>query len=69
MPEINADKIKYKFMSRNKIAGRSHRIKVGNIRFGRLDDFKYMGTVLTNQNFIQEGIESSLNSVNACVIR
>ena len=32
----------------------------------RVDDFKYLGTTLTNQNSIQEEIKSRLRSGNAC---
>jgi len=34
--------------------------------FERVEDFKYLGTTLTNQNSIQEEIKSRLNSGNAC---
>jgi len=31
-----------------------------------VEEFKYLGTTLTNQNFIQEEIKSILKSGNAC---
>jgi len=31
-----------------------------------LEEFKNLGTILTNRNFIQEEIKSTLNSGNAC---
>jgi len=34
--------------------------------FERVDEFKYLGTALTNQNSIQEEIKSRLKSGNAC---
>jgi len=34
--------------------------------FERTDDFKYLGTTLTNQNSIQEEIKSRMKSGNAC---
>ena len=37
-----------------------------NITFERVDEFKYLGTTLTNQNSIQEEIKSRLRSGNAC---
>jgi len=38
-------------------AGRSHSIKTDNSSFERLEEFKYLGTTLTNQNSIQEETE------------
>jgi hypothetical protein len=34
--------------------------------FERVEEFKYLGTTLTNQNSIQEEIQSRLNSGNVC---
>jgi len=31
-----------------------------------VEEFRYLGTTLTNQNFIQEEIKSILKSENAC---
>jgi len=64
--EVNADKTKYMFMSRNQNAGRGHSMKNDNSSFERVDEFKYLGTTLTNQNSIQEEIKSRLKSGNAC---
>ena len=55
-------------MTRNQNAGRSHRIKTGNSLLERVEQLKYMGTNLTNQNSIQEKIKSRLNSGNACYL-
>jgi len=41
-------------------------IKTDNSCFERVEDFKYLGTTLTNQNSIQEEITSRLKSGNAC---
>jgi len=41
-------------------------MKIDNSSFGRVDEFKYLGTTLTNQNSIQEEIKSRLKSENAC---
>ena len=53
-------------MSRDQKAGRSHGMKIGNSSFERVEEFKYLGTTLTNQNYIQEEIKSRLKSGNAC---
>ena len=37
-----------------------------NRSFERVEEFKYLGTSLTNQNSIQEEIKSRLKSGNAC---
>jgi len=47
-------------------AGRTHSMKIDNRSFEILDEFKYLGTTLTNQNSIQEEIKSRLKSGNAC---
>ena len=64
--KVNADKTKYMTMSRDQNAERSHKIKIHNISFERVEEFKYLGTTLTNQNSIQEEIESRLKSEKAC---
>ena len=40
-------------------------MKIDNSTFERVEQLKYLGTTLTNQNSIQE-IQSRLNSGNAC---
>ena len=52
--EENADKTKYIVISRDKNAGQTHNMKTGNRSFEMVEEFKYLGTTLTNQNFIQE---------------
>jgi len=66
---VNADKTKYMVMTRVQNAGRSHNIKIDNWPFERLDEFKYLGTTLTNQNSIPVEIKSRLNSEMLAVIR
>jgi len=43
-------------MSRDQNAGRSHNIKTDDSSFERVEQFKYLGTTLTNKNSIQEEI-------------
>jgi len=63
---MNADKIKYMVMSRDQISGRGNSMKFDNSSIERVEEFKYLGTTLTNQNSIQEEIKSRLKSGNAC---
>jgi len=58
--EVNADKTKYMVMYRDQNAGRSHSMKTDNSSFERVEEFKYLGTTLTNKNSIQEEIKSRL---------
>jgi hypothetical protein len=41
-------------------------IKLDNKSFERVEQFKYLGTTLTDRNSIQEEIKSRLKSGNAC---
>jgi len=53
-------------MSRDQKAGQRHNIQTDNSSFKRVEQFKYFGTTLPNQNSIQEEIKIRLNSKNAC---
>ena len=65
--EVNADKTKDMVMSRDQNAGQSHNMKKTDSRsFERVEEFKYLGTTLTNQTSVQEEIKSRLKSGNAC---
>ena len=63
--EVNADKTKYMVMSWDQNTGQSHNMKIDNSSFERVEDFKYLGTNLTNQNSIQEEIKSRMKWGNA----
>ena len=67
--EINSDKTKYIVMSRNQNARQSHSIKVDSSSFERVEDFKYLGTTLKNQNSIQEEIKIRLKLGMLAIIR
>jgi len=41
-------------------------VRIDNSTFDRVEEFKYLGTTLTNQNSIAEEIKSRLKSENAC---
>ena len=47
-------------------AGRIQSVRMDNSTFERVEEFKYLGTTLTNQNSIPEEIKSRLRSGNAC---
>ena len=53
-------------MSRDHNAGRSHSTKIHNSTFERVEKFRYLGTIITNRNSIQEIIQCRMNSGNAC---
>ena len=57
---------KYVVMSRDQNAGRIHSVRIDNSTFERVEEFKYLGTTLTNQNSIAEEVKSRLRSGNAC---
>jgi hypothetical protein len=53
-------------VSRDQNADRNHDIKIGNISFETVSQFKYLGTKVIDQNLIEEEIKRRLNSGNAC---
>jgi len=52
---VNADKTKYMVMSRDHDAGRSRSTEIDNSSFERVEECKYLGTTLTNQNVAHTG--------------
>ena len=56
--EVNVDKSQYMIMSRDQNAGRSHSIKIDNTSFERVEEFKYLGTTLTNKNSIRKKLRA-----------
>jgi hypothetical protein len=47
-------------MSRDRNAGRGHGVKIDNRSIERVEEFKYLGATLTDQNSIQEEIKGRL---------
>jgi hypothetical protein len=43
-----------------------HSVKIDNSSIERVEEFKYLGTTLTDQNSIQEEIKFRLKLGNAC---
>ena len=64
--KINGCKKNYMVMSRDQNAGRIHSVRTNNSTFERVEEFKYLGTMLTHQNSFAEEIKSRLRSGNAC---
>jgi len=53
-------------MSQDQNVGRIHSVRICRNIFEKLEEFKYLGTNLTNQNSIAEEIKSILKTGNAC---
>jgi hypothetical protein len=64
--EVNADKTKYMVMSQDRNTGWDDSVKTDNSSIERVEEFKYLGTMLTDQNSIQEEIKSRLKLGHAC---
>jgi len=64
--EVNASKTKNVVMYRDQNTGQSHSMKTDYSSFERVEEFKYLGTTITNQNSMQEEIKSRLTSGDAC---
>jgi len=54
--DVIVDKTKYMVISRDQKSGQSHNVKIDNSSFERVEEFKYLGKTLTNQNSIEEEI-------------
>jgi len=53
-------------MSRDQNVEPVHDIKNDSSSFEKMEEFKYLGKTLTNQNSVQEEIKSRMKSENAC---
>jgi hypothetical protein len=56
----------YMILSRDRNTGRSHNIKIDNKFFEIMEQFKYFGTNLTDQNSIHGEINCRYKLGNAC---
>ena len=54
-------------MSRDRNAGRGQSVKIDSSSIERVEEFKYLGTTLTNQNSIQEEIKWDIE-VRECLL-
>jgi hypothetical protein len=64
--EVDDEDTKYMIMSRGQNAVRSHTKKTVNSLFEKVEDFIYLGTVLTNNFFFQEAFKGRLKPGNIC---
>jgi hypothetical protein len=64
--EINAEKTKYMIMFHHPNLGQNQHIRIANETFQKVAKFKYLGTTLTNQNYIHDENKSRLKLWNAC---
>jgi hypothetical protein len=64
--EINEKKTKYMIMFHLPNSGQNQTIRIANESLENVAQFKYFGTMLTNQNDIHDEIKSRLNLGNAC---
>jgi hypothetical protein len=56
----------YKLLPRHQHAGQYQDTKIANRLFEKVSMFKYFGTTVPSRSLIQEEIERSLHSGNAC---
>jgi hypothetical protein len=56
--EVNTEKTKYMLLSHHQNAGQNHDIKTANRCFENVEQFRYLGMTITNQNVIQEEIDT-----------
>jgi hypothetical protein len=52
--EVNGDKTKYMVMSRDQNVGPSYSMEIDSSYFGKVEEFKYLGTNLIYQHSFQE---------------
>jgi hypothetical protein len=65
-PEVNTEETKHMLLSCHQNGGQNHNIKIANKSSENVARYKYLGTAITKQNFIQEEIKSRLNLGIAC---
>jgi len=57
---VSTKKTKYMVMSQEQNVGQNYNINIRNKSFEKVEQFKYLGTTLTNHNSIQEEIKRRL---------
>jgi hypothetical protein len=64
--EGNTEKTKHMLLSRHQNGGPNHGMKIANRCFENVEQFRYFGMTIANQNLTQEEIMRRLNLGNAC---
>jgi hypothetical protein len=65
-PEVNIKKMKYIVVSHQQNVGHRRNLMTATKPFEDVEKFKYLGTNVTDRNFVQEEIKSRLNSGSVC---
>jgi hypothetical protein len=52
--EVNTEKTKYTLLSCHQNAQQNHDIMIANRSFENVEQFRYLGTTVTNQNLIRD---------------
>ena len=63
---VNTGKTKYMEIGRHRGMIANEQIKIGSNSYEKVKTFKYLGSLLTNQNSIQEEIKCRLKAGNSC---
>ena len=63
---VNTGKTKYMEMGRRRGMIANPHIKIGSNSYEKMKTFKYLGSLLTNQNSIHEEIKCRLKAGNSC---
>ena len=63
---VNTGKTKYMEIGRHQGMIENVHIKLGSNSYEKVKTFKYLGSLLTNQNSIQEEIKCRLKAGNSC---
>jgi hypothetical protein len=63
---VNTEKTKSMLLSHYQTAEQNHDIKIDNRSSDNVAQFKYVGTIVRNQNLINEAFKKRLNLGNGC---
>ena len=63
---VNIGKTKYMEIGRHRVMISNAHIKIGSNSYEKVKTFKYLGSLSTNQNYIQEEIKCRLKAGNSC---